>query len=161
MTQELYNIFPNLTEQKIWKLLLTIKFRYKKHGAIGISRLEATRYGTSERQLQAFIKYLRDIDAIRKVKMATAINWFKCNVYSLSKWFSDWLKEVKEFVKKKFEYINPTNYVKSRFTYKETPSKITFKVHWDKYIIHKRGRFKGVIYDVVNNLIINPLLLKN
>jgi hypothetical protein len=62
---------------------------------------------------------LRDIDAIRKKRMAKAINGFKCNVYSLSSWFSDGLKEVKEFVKEKFEYINPTNYVKARFITKK------------------------------------------
>ncbi|MGB2111468.1 MAG: hypothetical protein ACPHY8_06765 [Patescibacteria group bacterium] len=87
MISEIQDIFPKFTEQKIWKILLTVKARYKKHGTIGISRLEAARFGTSERQMQNFINYLKQSQAIKKVRMATASNGFKCNVYSLAKWF--------------------------------------------------------------------------
>ena len=119
MIKELQDIFPKFTEQKIWKILLTVKARYKKHGTIGISRLEATRFGTSERQMQNFINYLKQSQAIKKVKMATASNGFKCNVYSVSKWFVEWLEEVKDYTRKVFEYINPTEYVRSRFVIKK------------------------------------------
>jgi hypothetical protein len=44
MIEELKDIFPKLTEKKIYRLLLTIKARYKKYKVIGISRLEATNY---------------------------------------------------------------------------------------------------------------------
>lgn len=161
MISELKDIFPNLTERKIWKILLTIKFRYIKHGTIGISRLEATRFGTSERQLQAFIKYLREIEALRMVKSAITKTGFKCNVYSLAGWFSDGLKEVKEFVKKTFEYINPVAYVKANFAIKKEWSKLKFKVNWNRYIIHLRWKFKNVIYGVAEKRIISPLLLIN
>lgn len=159
MVSEIHNIFPNLTEQKIWKILLTVKARYKKHGTIGISRLEATRFGTSERQMQNFINYLKQTQAIKKVKMATASNGFKCNVYKLASWFIEGLEEVKDFVRKVFEYINPTEYVKERFITKKKGNKLKFKVNWNRYIIHLSGRFKGVIYDVWNSRIINPLKL--
>lgn len=157
MISELQDIFPKFTEQKIWKILLTVKARYMKHGSIGISRLEAARFGTSERQMQAFINYLKETQAIRKIRMATASNGFKCNVYSLAKWFVEWLEEVKNFVKK--EYVNPLEYVKQRFVTKKEGSKLKFKVDWNKYIIHLRGKFKNVIYDVWNNCIISPLSL--
>jgi len=161
MIEELQDIFPRLTTRNIWKLLLTIKFRYMKFGTIGISRLEASRFGISERQLQWFIDYLRDLWAIKKVRFALATNWFKCNVYSLAWWFSDGLKEVKEYIKKQFVYIDPVAYVKARFPYKIKYGKLKFEVNWDKYIIHLRGRFKDKIYDVWNNCIINPLKLSS
>lgn len=162
MIQELKDIFPHLTERKIWKILLTIKFRYIKYGTIGFSRLEATRFGTSERQLQAFINYLRDIWAITKDWMVLALaTGRKCNVYSLSTWFIEWLKEVKDFVKKTFEYIDPVAYVKARFIVKKEWSKLKFKVSWNRYIIYLRWKFKNVIYDVWNNSIIAPYLLTN
>ena len=159
MINELSDKFPNITERKVWRILLTIKFRYMKYGTIGISRLESVRFWISERQLQKFIKYLRDIKAIKKVKSRFTQNWFKCNVYSVFKWFSEWLKEVREYVKKKFEYIDALDYVKGKFATKKEWSKIKFKVNWDRYIIHTRWKFKNVIYDVWNNCIINPLNL--
>ena len=158
MISELHDIFPKFTEQKIWKILLTIKARYKKHGVIGLSRLEAARFGISERQMQNFINYLRNSKAIKKIRMAYT-NGFKCNVYSVSKWFSEGLEEVKDYVRKVFEYINPTEYVKARFTVKKEGGKLKFKVNWNRYIIHLRGNFKDVIYDVWNNCIINPMKL--
>ena len=161
MIQELKDIFPHITEYKIWKILLTIKFRYIKYWTIWISRLEASRFWLSERQLYSFIKYLREVQAIKKYKMAVAINGFKCNVYKVSKWFSDGLNDIKEFIKKKFEYINPLEYVKARFVIVKEWSKLKFKVNWNRYIIHTRWRFKNVIYDVWNNCIISPLTLTN
>lgn len=160
MVEELNDIFPHFTQIKIYKILLSIKCRYKKYWIIWISRLEASRFWTSERQMQYFIYYLREIKAINKIKMVKSFkNNFKCNVYSLSDWFKNWLEEVKEFIKKKFEYINPTEYVKARFPYKIEKNKLKFKINWDRYIIHLRWRFKDKIYDVWNNCIINPLLL--
>ena len=160
MIEELKDIFPKLTEKKIYRLLLTIKARYKKYKVIGISRLEATNYWTSERQLQSFIDFLRDNWAIKKISMAKCKkNAFKCNVYSLWTWFIEWLEEVKDFVLKTFKYVNPITYVKARFTTKTVWSKLKFKVSWDRYIIHLRWKFKNVIYDVWNNCIINPLKL--
>lgn len=159
MTQELLDIFPKFTEQKIWKILITVKARYKKHGTIGISRLEATRFGTSERQMQKFINYLKQTQAIKKVKMATASNGFKCNVYKLALWFIEGLEEIKDYVRKKFEYIDPIMFVKTRFTTKKVWNKLKFKVNWNRYIIHLKWKFKNVIYDVWNNCIINPLEL--
>jgi hypothetical protein len=44
MIKELLDIFPKLTDKKIYKILLAIKARYKKYKVIGISRLEATRF---------------------------------------------------------------------------------------------------------------------
>lgn len=159
MISEIQDILPKLTERKIYRLLLTIKARYIKYGKIWISRLEATRYWTSERQLQSFIDYLRDSEAIKKIGMTQCNNGFKCNVYSLAEWFKKWLEEVKDFVKKTFEYINPTAYVKARFNCKIKYWKIKFKVNWNRYIIHTRWRFKNVIYDIWNDCIINPLEL--
>ena len=158
MILELQDIFPKFSEQKIWKILLTIKARNKTYWTIGLSRLEATRFGISERQMQNFINYLRNSKAIKKIRMAYT-NGFKCNVYSVSKWFVEWLEEVKDFVRNVFEYINPTEYVRSRFTVKKEWGKLKFKVNWNRYIIHLRGNFKDVIYDVWNNCIINPLKL--
>ena len=43
---------------------------------------------------------------------------FKCNVYSISKKLQETLLEIKDFAIKKFEYIDPVAYVKSKFTYK-------------------------------------------
>ena len=86
-------------------------------------------------------------------------NVFKCNVYSLKKWFSDLLEEVREFVKKEFEYIDPILYVKSRFSCKQKYGKIKFEVAGNKYIIHLRGKFKWKIYWVSEKVIINPLKL--
>jgi len=158
MIQELQDIFPRFTEQKIWKILLTIKARYKKHGVIGLSRLEAARFGTSERQMQTFINYLKQTKAIKKIRMA-CVHGFKCNVYSISKWFAEWLEDVKDFVRNVFEYINPTEYVKARYVIKREWWKLKFKVEWNRYIIHLRWKFKNVIYDVWNNCIINPIEL--
>jgi len=160
MIKELQDIFPRMTERKIWKILLTIKFRYKTYWTIGLSRLEASRFGTSERQMQAFIRYLRDINAINKVWMIMAL-WTgrKCNVYSLSLWFIEWLEEVKDFVKKVFTYIDPVAYVKSKFKVKRKYWILKFKVDGERYQISERGRFKGKIYDIANNCIINPLSL--
>jgi len=161
MVTELKKNFPNLSENQIWKLLLTIKARYKTYTVIGISRLEAIRYWMSERQLQSFINFLRESKALNKIRMIKCKkNAFKCNVYRLSEWFIEWLNEIKDFVKKTFTYIDPTNYVKSRFSYKIKYWKIKFKVNWNRYIIHQKWRFKNVIYDVWNNCIISPLLLE-
>lgn len=164
MIQELQDIFPKFTEQKIWKILITIKTRYVKYGTIGISRLEASRFWTSQRQMQAFITYLRQIRALRKKRMAIAINGFKCNVYSLAGWFVEWLEEVKSFVKKVFTYINPVEYVKAKFTYKQDRYNIKFDYNWEKYYIPLRGRFKWKIFSVLwwnngNWKLINPLTL--
>lgn len=160
MISEIHDIFPNFTEKKIWKILITIKARYKTYGTIGISRLEASRFGTSERQMQYFIDYLRESEAIRKLTMVKCKNnAFKCNVYTLSEWFIAWLNEVKDFIKKEFKYINPVTYVKSKFTIKKEWSKLKFKVNWNRYIIHTRWKFKNVIYDVWNNCITNPTTL--
>ena len=157
MIEELKDIFPKLTERKIYRLLLTIKARYNKYKVIGISRLEATRYGTSERQLQSFIDYLRESWAIEKIDMVKCKNnAFKCNIYNLSEWFINWLQEVKDFVKKTFKYINPLDFVKARFPYKIKNGKLKFEVNWDRHIIHLRGRFKGVIYSLNEDKIINP-----
>jgi len=158
MIQEIHDIFPKLSERNIYKLLLAIKCRYIKFGKIWLSRLEASRFWISERQLQSFIDYLREVGAINKIWM---VKWwnncFKCNVYKLWKWFIEWLQEVKDFIKKTFEYINPTAYIQARFNYKIKYWKIKFKVNWNRYIIATRWRFKDVIYDVWNNYIINPL----
>ncbi len=159
ITQELLQE-TNLTERKIWKLLLTLKTRYKKYKVIWISRLEAVRFGTSERQLQNFIYYLRNFWYIEKIRMVKGNNnCFKCNVYSLSDVLIEFLKDIKDYVKKTFEYINPIEYVKARFTLKKKYNKLKFKVNWNRYIIHLRGKFMNVVYDVWNNCIINPLEL--
>lgn len=160
MISDLQDVFPNLTERKIYLMLITIKGRFKKYGTIGLSRCESTNFGASQRQVQAFINYLRAIDAIRKVWMRKCENSaYKCNVYSLSEWFAGALNEVRDIVKKVWEYVDPTAYVKSKFAVKKEWGKLKFKVSGDRYIIHLGGRFRGKVYDVWNNRIINPLEL--
>jgi hypothetical protein len=160
MIEEFKDIFPRLTSRQIWRLLLTIKLRYKTYGKLWLSRLEASNYWISERQMLKFIDYLRDTKAIEKIGMTISKNnWMKCNVYSIWKWFLNWLNKVKEYIKKTFEYVDPISYVKARFQTKTKYWKLSFKVNWNKYIIHLRGDFKNVIYDVWNNCIINPLTL--
>ena len=155
MVKELHDIFPYLTQKKIWKLLLIIKSRYNKYWKVWISRLEASRIWTSERQMQNFINYLREIGAFSNIKKVLCKKWYYCNCYSLSEWFVEWLEQVRNFVKQ--EYINPVKFVLNRFPVVRKYGKIKFKVNWERYIIHTRWDYKNVIYDVWNNCIINPL----
>ena len=161
MQEELQDIFPKIKPKQIWKLLITIKARIKKYNVIWLSRLEAIRFWLSERQMQSFIYYLRNVWAINKKWMVKGWNnCFKCNVYSLSEWFLEEINKIKDFVVKKFEYIEPLEYMLARFNpVKHKYWKYHFIVNWNRYIINERGKYKWKIYWCEENKLINPLLL--
>ena len=111
--------------------------------------------------MQYFIKAMLDywfLEVDREVKSSRG---FKCRVFKVSSQLKTYFSEIKDYVFKKFEYINPTEYVKSKFLVVKRGSKLVFKVAGIKYHIATRGRFKNVIYDTANNCIINPLTLNN
>lgn len=161
MIEDLREIFPNISQKQLWKLLLTLKCRYKTFDRVWISRKEATRFWLSERQLQAFIVYLRNIWILELIWRAKASNGFLCNVYKIGKEFISLFDNINWFVKKAFKYLNPLEFVKSNFRYKTRYWKLEFKHNGNKYIIHRKGRFKDKIYWIIENKIINPYMLIN
>ena len=158
MISEIHELIPKLSEQKIWKILLTIKARHKKYWKIWLSRLEHVRFWTSERQIWYIIEVLISFWAMEKIWMVKAFsNWFKCNVYKLWQWFVKELEEVRSWIKKSFKYINPTEYVKANFKYKIKYNNIKFEINWINYVISLYWKYKWVILDTINRKIVSPL----
>lgn len=150
---------PKLTEGKVYRIFCSIKARQKKYWVFGLWKRDGFRFWVSERQMQYFVNLMLDYWFLSIDSIVYSSRWFKCRVFKASKQLLWYLNEIKDYVKKVFTYVDPIAYVKTRFITKKVWSKLKFKVHWERYIIHLRWRFKNVIYDIWNNCIINPLLL--
>lgn len=153
------------TDRQLYKIFLAIKQRYKKHGIVWFSRLEATRFWVSERRMQSFITALRKDKKLVKTWMVKGNNNpFKCNIYKLSKEFIDFLEQIKEFVKKEFIYKQYTpddviNYV-STFA-KKKYHQWKFTIEWNLYIVADRWKWRGKIYSCSESKIISLITLQN
>lgn len=152
---------PKLTEKKVYKIFCSMKERNKKYWNFWLGKRDGFRFWISERQMQYFVNLMLDYWFLSIEKEVYSSRGFKCRVFKASEQLKQYFICIKDYVFKKFEYIDPVAYVKARFCVVKEWSKLKFKVAWNRYIIHLRWRFKNVIYDVWNNCIINPLILWN
>jgi hypothetical protein len=150
---------PKLTERKVYRIFCSMKARQKKYWTFWLGKRDGFRFWVSERQMQYFVNLMINYWFLSIDSEVKSSRGFKCRVFKASKQLLNYFIQIKDYVATKFEYIDPVAYVKARFIIKKVWSKLKFKVHWDRYIIHLRWRFKNVIYDVGNNCIINPLSL--
>jgi len=150
---------PKLTQKKVYKIFCSMKQRNKRYWTFWLGKRDGFRFWISERQMQYFVNLMLNYWFLSIDSEVRSSRGFKCRVFKASKELLWYFKQIKDYVVKKFEYIDPVAYVKARFTVKKEWWKLKFKVNWNRYIIHLRGRFKDKIYDVWNNLIINPLKL--
>lgn len=150
---------PKLTEKKVYRIFCSMKARNKKYWTFGLGKRDGFRFGISERQMQYFVNLMLDYWFLSIDSEVRSSRGFKCRVFKASKQLLSYFIQIKDYVVNKFEYINPTDYIKARFITKKVWSKLKFKVSWNRYIIHLRWKFKNVIYDVWNNCIVNPLSL--
>jgi len=148
---------PKLTERKVYRIFCSMKARYKKYWNFWLGKRDWFRFWVSERQMQYFVNLMIDYWFLSIEDEVYSSRGFKCRVFKASKQLIEYLLKIKDYVL--YTYVDPVAYVKARFTYKIKYSKLEFKVKWNKYIIHLRGRFKDKIYDVSENKIINPLVL--
>lgn len=160
MLQTLQSNFPNLTERKIKKLLYCLKYRNEKYNRVWLSRIECTKFGISERQLQNFINFLREKWFLIFEKHKKMLKWFYCNIYRVSQFFRNELQKLRNFVKKQFEYINPLEFMKNHFDYQIKCWVYKFKVDWNTYKVSTKGRFTNKIFSCSENKIVSPLLFK-
>lgn len=150
---------PKISTRRIYTVLMSIKGRLKKYKTIWLGRRDWPKFNISERQMPKLINLLIDTWHLIEKWHTRGSRWFSCRVYELSDYLKRELANLKDYVKAKFEYINPVEYVKARFAYKIKYGRIKFEVDWNKYMIALRGKYKNVIYDCTNNNIINPLKL--
>lgn len=153
------------SDRQLYKIFLAIKQRYKKYWTVWFSRLEHARFWVSERRLKRFITALRKD---RKLVLAGRVkgnnNAYKCNIYTLSKEFIDFLEWVRDFVKKTFEYINysPDDVIK----YVSSFAKLRywqwkFDLDWVKYIVPDRWKWRWKILNTQDQKIISLITLQN
>lgn len=161
MLEEIQKNFPKLSENKIKKLLYSLKYRNQKYNRVWLSRIECTKFGISERQLQNFINFLREKWFLIFENHKKMNNWFYCNIYKISQFFRNELQKLKDYVKKKLEYINPLEFMKNRFDYQIKCWIYKFKIDWNIYKISTKGRFANKIFSCYDNKIISPLYFKN
>lgn len=153
-----------ISDRSMYKMLLAIKQRYKKHWVVWFSRLEHSRFWLSERRMYAFITALKKDRKLVKVgEKKWNNNPYKCNIYKLSKEFIEYLESVKEFVKKVFIYQEYSaddviNYVSSICKLKHWQYKLN--IAWIYYIIATRWRFRWKIYDTSQSKIISLITLQ-
>lgn len=149
----------NISEKQRYRILLTIKTRFQKYWIVWLSRLEASKFWLSERQMLNIINYLRTSwNLLLKWMTKCNNNKFKCNVYSLSNEFIELLKWISWYIKNTFKEIDIVQFIKSRFDYKKKNNKLIFNSDWIKYIVQLRWKFKNMIYDCYNNKIVSPFL---
>lgn len=152
------------TDRQLYKIFLAIKQRYKKYWVVWFSRLEHDRFWVSERRLKRFIEALKKDKKLVKVWMVKGNNnAFKCNIYKLSKEFSEFLEWVREFAKKTFEYITYTpddviSYV-STFA-KRKYWQLKFEVNWIKYVVNERWKWRWKILDTANQKIVSLITIQ-
>lgn len=154
----------NISERKEYKILLTIKARYKKYWVVGLSRHECSMFWLSERKMYEIINYLRDnglLRWIKRVKCSSGLH--SCHVYSITERLQAILNELKE-LKKEFTYITYTpddviNYVSSFAKKKYWQWK--FEREWILYIVADRWKWRWKIYDTVNNRIVSLITVQN
>ena len=155
-----------LSDRQTYKLFITIKARFKRYGSIGLSRLEATRFGISERRMQHIIDILRNKNKPMLVKswmVKGNNNPYKCNIYTLTKDFIEFLEWIKEFVKKEFSYIQYTpeqvlEYV-STFA-KSKYSQWKFELQGSKYIVPQKWKWRWKIYSCSDRRIISLITIQ-
>ena len=150
---------PVLTEKRVYKIMCSIKARQKKYWSFGLWKRDWSRFWISDRQMQYFINLMLDYGFISVDGTTRSSRWFPCRVFKASEQLLGYLSQIKDYVFKKFEYIDPIAYVKSMFSVVKKWSKLVFKVSWIKYTINIYWKFKWVIYDTQNNCIVSPLSL--
>lgn len=153
---------PNIPARKLYQMFQAINARYKAHWRVGISRKEHKRFNLSERQVGNFLTLLKKNNNIEMIDQVTARrNGFLCNVYKISNFLLEGLKTLRMYSKSKF--VNPTEYVKSHFNYRETRERITFKHNNHHFVIVKKNNriydspYNWLIYHCEANKIIHPL----
>lgn len=153
-----------ISERKEYKILLTIKARYKKYWIVGLSRHECSMFWLSERKMYEIINYLRDnwlLRWIKRVKCTSGLH--SCHVYSITERFQVILNEIKE-LKKEFSYIRYTPedviaYVSS-FA-KKKYGQWKFERNWIKYVVSERWKWRWKILDTMNQKIVSLISIQN
>jgi hypothetical protein len=159
MVKELHDIFPRISENSMYRILLSIKQRYEKYWHTWLSRYEWEKFWVSQRQMVYLINYLRESWALITKWKARTKWWQYCLIYTFSDWFKEWLSSVKAFIKKVFTYIDPLSYIKSKVKTTLKRWRHYFNISWNWYFISTRWRFKNVIYSMSENKIVDPLTI--
>lgn len=153
-----------ISERKEFKILLTIRARFRKYWIVWLSRHECSMFWLSERKMYEIINYLRDnwlFRWIKRVKCSSGVH--SCHVYWITERFQtilEWVKEIKkEFVYQEYTPDDVINYVSSFAKKKYRQWKIEIK--WNLYIVADSWYWRWKIYSCNENKCISLITLQN
>lgn len=151
-----------ISERKEYKILMTIRARYKKYWVVWLSRHECSLFWLSERKMYEIINYLRDNWMFRWLKRVKCSSWLhSCHIYWITERLQTILSELKEV---KFEYKIYTpddvlSYVSQFAKIKYRQWK--FSIQWIYYTVASEWKWRWKIYDTQNNRIISLITIQN
>ena len=150
----------HLTQKQVYRLFCSMNQRIKQFWDFWMWKRDGIRFWLSERQMQKFINLMIDYGFLKIKRRVRSNRGFLCRLFSASEELLKYFWEIRNFVLKKFKYINPKEYMLARFpVIRDRYWKLEFRVNGQKYFVNKRWRFKDKIYWEIENRIINPLVL--
>ncbi len=160
---EINSEIPKISKKNIFKLLMKLKWRFKKYNKIWLGKRDWQNYWISTRQMTYFIDLLINTwHLIENWKTRTKDN-FICRTFKLSKYLIEELSKLKDYVLTKVENLSDrikkwedqndcVNYIKNNYGfYKEKSRKKWFKVDWLIYVIHTYWNYENMIFDTTQN----------
>jgi len=155
--KEINWLYPRLKPKAIYKMFCSMKGREKKYWIFGMGKRDWAKFFISERQMQYFINVMIDYWFLEIKWEVSSNRRFRCRVFKASKQLLEYFKQIKDVVLVKCSNLtdrikdwNNSNDISSFFTIQTKYRKQYFKYDGVIYILWK-DRYKGVIYDTMNN----------